>query len=243
MPIAERDANVSSKDILDLVVPEGRYARIMATANDAERFFRRTARGWISMSGTPTERFEDFTGTFGNRECSFSPVPWMAPATGTPAPLHALFARLRIGLNSPQLHHPAPGVNAVSEAAVRARILDPGLLPSLIIAEGDAFVGFWILGTPLTDAAQARRLLLQIAGRLGGDRSMVHLDAATVRILGTRNSSVYPSRTVAVEMWAPDRTYSASRIEEWLSWTSAEICQSTGRLAPVAIARAQSDTR
>jgi hypothetical protein len=221
MSIAEPAANVGTEDILNLIIPEGRYARILATANDAERFFRRTPRGWTSISGTPTERFEDFTGTFGNRECSFSPIPWMATAVGTPAPLHALFVRLRVGLNSPQLHHPAPGVNPVSEAAIRARILDPGLLPSLVIAEGDAFVGFWILTTPLSDASHARRLLLRIAGRLGGDRSMVDLDAATVRIVGTRNSSVYPSRTVNVETWAPDRTYPALRIEEWLSWTSA----------------------
>jgi len=145
----------------------------------------------------------------------------MAPALGTSAPLHAVFARLRVGLNAPQLHHPAPGVNAVGEAAIRARILDPGLLPSLVIAEGNAFVGFWILSTSLNDAAHARRLLLQIAGRLGGDRSLVDLDAATVRIAGTRNSAVYPSRTVAVEAWAPDRAYPVSRIEEWLSWTSA----------------------
>src|SRR5439155_26360460 len=98
---------------------------------------------------------------------------------------------------------------------------DAGLLPSIVIAEGDAFVDVWKLSTPLTDAAHARRLLLQIAGRLDGDRSMVALDNASIRVVGTQNTSVYPTRNVPVETWAPDRIYPVSRIEEWMSWSNA----------------------
>ena len=77
---------------------------------------------------------------------------------------------------------------------------------------------FWKLVTPITDVTHARRLLVQLANRLGGDRSMSDLDRALVRVVGSRTTSVYPGRDVAVDVFEPTRQYAVARIEEWLSW-------------------------
>ncbi len=70
----------------------------------------------------------------------------------------------------------------------------------------------------LADLAHAKRLLLQIAGRLNGDRSMADLDRTLIRIPGTSGTNTYPARTACVEVFEPSRVYTVARIEEWLSW-------------------------
>jgi hypothetical protein len=70
---------------------------------------------------------------------------------------------------------------------------------------------------PLADMAKARRLLMQLAGILDGDRGIADLDRALIRMPGTRNVSVYPAHDVRVEMWEPEHAYTVEQIESGLS--------------------------
>jgi hypothetical protein len=209
---------VNVEDVLNEIIPVGGYARLVAPASDAERFWFRGPRGFISMSGSPSETFEDFARSFGN-EASFSPVPWGSYNIGSaPLPLHALWARVPIALTGPRPQCPAPSVDAEHAALVRARLNACDLPPTIAInAGGDALVAFWTLSVPMSDLALARRLLLWLATHLEGDRAMADLNAALIRIPGTRNTTVFPARDVTIETWDPERVYTVEQVENWLS--------------------------
>jgi hypothetical protein len=214
-----RATTVTVEDVPNEIIPLGGYVHVVANRSDANRFWHRNAVGLQSMSSTPAETIAEFIAAFGN-EGSFSPVPWGSYNIGSaPLPLHALWARVPIALTGPRPRCPAPDVDPASEAHARLRISDAGLVPSFVINEGDALVGLWKLTAPLADLALARRLLVQLASRVGGDRSMADFASALVRLPGSRNTNVFPARDVVIETWAPERVYELGRVEEMLSWS------------------------
>jgi replicative DNA helicase len=120
------------------------------------------------------------------------------------------------------------------EHAARQRLAAFSLAPSIIVMSGGGLHVYWLLEHVILVQKNKDRLydvLRRLAGHLGADQSAAE-PARRFRVPGSRNRKYTPPRSVAIELWEPERCYDFERFEEILPPLSKPVGQSPKWTAP-----------
>jgi hypothetical protein len=199
-------SEISLDTLLTTLVPPGAgYARLIAE-NENEQFFRRAAGRWraLDREGQGLEVF-----IAANVAVTFSAVGWATSAAGAIAGVNSVWCGVPYRLASPRAHEPRPRVLGGEPDRVLSRLA--GTHPSILIDGGCHAMAIWLLDRSFTDRTALERSLRKLALSLAGDCAVADIDAG-LPIPGTLCQHVYPSRTIEVVVWEPQRRSTLDRI-------------------------------
>lgn len=173
----------------------------------------RLRRYWPKES---PETLAQFLGAHQESVVAFSPVAWNGPNGASRGPVAACWATLPIA-TEPAAH--MPGLQRVDPtAAARARALVEAMTPSpsVVIDEGSRLALAWLLVEPV-GLPQAEATSTMMTCRLRGVPQVWPAEPLVGLLIGvpnTRNPRLFPTPTVTIALWEPERRYTVAALAE-----------------------------